>query len=347
MVALDVTSGPLTAAGADEVRRVADAALAADGVAPLSEQPLLWLTDPAAPVRHVLARSRDRAGDGAGELVGYAQVALGDGATSTSDVSGQDDSAGPGVSTELVTAPSARRTGIGTALLARARALAEEHRASSFGVWAHGDLPSARALAARAGLVPVRELWQMGLDLDAARPDAPHDLAAGVDVRAFVPGTDEERWLTLNARAFAHHPEQGRMTLADLRAREAEPWFDPAGLLLAERDGTLLASMWTKVHAPDAAHPEPVGEIYVLGVDPDAQGLGLGGALTSLALHHLAHAGLHHVILYTERENTAAVRTYTRAGFERTAVDVLHGVPPDAPHPPDIPGSPTSGTMQR
>jgi mycothiol synthase len=348
MVALEVVTGPLAEGVADDVRRLADAAHAVDGVAPLSEQPLLWLTDPAADVRHALAR-----GD-AGGLVGYAQVDL---------------TADPRPTAELVVAPDARCAGTGTALLGAAGSVAAGDAHSSVAVWAHGDLPAARALAARHGLEPVRELWQMRLDLAAdappvaevpAAPDTAGDAASGpltvapprplpdgVHVRAFVPGQDEDAWLRVNARAFAGHPEQGRMTLADLRAREAEPWFDPEGLLLAERDGALLASMWTKVHAPDATSPEPVGEIYALGVDPDAQGLGLGGALTRLALDHLASRGLRAVILYTERENTAAVRTYTRAGFVRSAVDVLLATPERAQHLPDTPGSPPSGTMER
>ncbi len=359
MVALDVVTGPLAEAVAADVRRVAEAAQAVDGVAPLSEQPLLWLSDAAADVRHVLAR------DEAGSLLGYAQVDL---------------AATPDPTAELVVAPDARRRGTGTALLGGAGSVAAGDAHGALAVWAHGDLPAARALAARHGLVPVRELWQMRLDLAPPAPEAAADgrvpadaptaapgprpahpeparpLPDGVRVRTFVPGQDEDAWLRVNARAFADHPEQGRMTLADLRAREAEPWFDPAGLLLAERDGTLLASLWTKVHAPDATSPEAVGEIYALGVDPDAQGLGLGGALTALALEHLAGRGLRSVILYTERENIAAVRTYTRAGFVRSAVDVLLGSPERAPLPPgptdpptlpDTPGSPPSGTMER
>ncbi|MGW6129597.1 mycothiol synthase [Cellulomonas sp. NPDC055163] len=353
MVALDVVTGPLAEAVAADVRRVAGAAQAVDGVAPLSEQPLLWLSDPAADVRHVLAR------DGARALVGYAQVDL---------------AATPDPTAELVVAPDARRRGTGTALLGGAGSVAAGDAHGSLAVWAHGDLPAARALAARHGLVPVRELWQMRLDLAdgasgttvpvtaASSPVPARPLPDGVRVRTFVPGQDEEAWLRVNARAFAAHPEQGRMTLADLRAREAEVWFDPAGLLLAERDGELLASLWTKVHAPDATNPEPVGEVYALGVDPDAQGLGLGGALTALALEHLAARGLGAVILYTERENTAAVRTYARAGFVRSAVDVLLGSsrraahtpdptgatnPAEPPTLPDTPGSPASGTMER
>jgi mycothiol synthase len=142
-----------------------------------------------------------------------------------------------------------------------------------------------------------------------------------VTVRAFEPGRDEDAWLRVNARAFAHHPEQGRLTRADLDDRTAEEWFDPAGLLLAEQDGRLLASGWTKV-----VPGEDAGEIYALGVDPDAQGRGLGRLLTALMLDHLAARGLHAVLLYTEGDNHPAIRVYQGAGFERSAVDVVYAV---------------------
>ena len=302
---------------AEEVRTLSADATRVDRVAPLSEQPLMRLVGNNADVVHLMARDP---GDLA--LVGYAQVDLGS-AVATA---------------ELVVAPQARRRHVGTVLLDAVRWEArpptipdKDGPGGSPGVrvWAHGDLPAARCLAAAAGMPVVRELWQMRLELGPG-PTADvgprrRRLPAGVTVRPFVPGQDEDAWRRVNARAFSSHPEQGRITRADLRAREREPWFDPAGFLMAERDGVLLASIWTKVHPAGAHGDERVGEIYALGVDPDAQGLGLGGALTSLGLEHLRGLGLRSVILYTEAENTVAIRTYARAGFIRSAVDVMFG----------------------
>jgi mycothiol synthase len=301
-----VHRGPLDGATAAQVRALADAAAAADGVAPLSEQPLLQLTAGLETV-HLLARD-----DGA-SLAGYAQLDLG-----APDVA----------SGELVVAPDARRAGLGRRLLDAGRQVAatatDEPAPRRLVVWAHGDLPAARALAASAGLGVVRELWRMTVDLEQHPVDGTAALPNGVTVRPFRRGEDEDRWRWLNARAFAHHPEQGRLTREDLEARMAEPWFDPDGFLLAERDGVLLGSCWTKVHPPEG-DAGPVGEIYVVGVDPDAQGLGLGGALTRLGLRHLAGRGLRQVMLYTDGDNEVAIRTYTRVGFVRTAVDVQYG----------------------
>src|SRR4051794_8573686 len=194
-------------------------------------------------------------------------------------------------------------------------------------VWAHGDLPAAHALAVHRGYERARVLLQMRRDLAGIDP-APHPvLPEGVRVLPFRPGRDEQAWLRVNARAFARHPEQGHWTAADLRLREAEPWFDPEGFLLAWRGnpddgGTLLGFHWTKVHPPGDAAREAIGEIYVLGVDPDAQGLRLGRALTDLGLAHLRGRGLGEVLLYTEEDNTAALALYERSGFRRFSVDV-------------------------
>ncbi len=299
-------SGPLPTGAAARVRALAARAEQADGVAPLSEEPLLRLTDPAAPVRHLLVRE-----PGAPDVLGYAQVGL-------------DDPAAAVV--ELVVDPASRRHGVGRELLASAARVAGGPPL----VWAHGDLPAARALAAAAGLVPVERLWRMRADL-ARRPAVPV-LPGGVVARAFDPGHDEDALVRLNARAFADHPDQGRWTRHDVLTREAEPWFDAAGLLLLERAGAPVAFVWTKVHPAGELEDGPVGELYVVGVDPDAQGGGLGGALTALGLDLLASRGLQVAVLWTSGDNERAVRAYRRAGFARVAVDVRYG-PPDRTGP--------------
>jgi mycothiol synthase len=287
-----------------EVRALLDAALAADGVRPVSEESELRLQHGGPPGGTDLT-----ARDPGGALLGYARLETPPGE--------------PDAEAELVVRPQARRRGVGSALLTRLEELAGNR---PLRVWAHGELPGSTELATARGYRRDRVLLQMRRPLDGVDPDPHPALPPDVTVHAFRPGTDEEAWLRVNARAFVAHPEQGRWTAEDLTLREAEPWFDPAGFFLAWRGGPdggrLLGSHWTKVHPAGEAGDEPIGEVYVLGIDPDAQGTGLGRALTDLGLAHLRRRGLSHVLLYVEEDNTAAVTLYERSGFTRHTVDV-------------------------
>ena len=159
--------------------------------------------------------------------------------------------------------------------------------------------------AAAAGLTPDRDLLQLRRTLPVGEP---WDLAT----RRFEPGRDEEAWLDVNNRAFEWHPEQGGWDLGTLKAREAEPWFDPPGFLLHERDGRLAGFCWTKIHGLESP---PLGEIYVIAVDPDFTGHGLGRQLVLAGLDYLAGRGLGIGMLYVDATNAPARALYDHLGF--------------------------------
>lgn len=291
-----------TAALVAEVESVATAAAAADGTAPLSEQALRNLHQPG--VEHLAARADP------GRLIGYAQVD--DTATTPDGV--------PDPVAELVVHPAHRRAGVGAALLG---ALLEH--TPTLRIWAHGGHPGAAALAARFGLRVDRELWQMRRSL--REPFSAPQLPVGVVLRPFRPGADEAELLRVNNAAFAWHPEQGGWTLADIAVREDEPWFDAPGVLLAvdEADPTrLLGFHWTKVHPAGPDDTGPVGEVYVLAVDPAARGRRLGPALTLAGLAYLRDRGPATVMLYVEADNASAVRLYRDLGFAPWSTDVSY-----------------------
>jgi mycothiol synthase len=148
---------------------------------------------------------------------------------------------------------------------------------------------------------------------------------AGVDIRTFAVGTDEDAWVAINAAAFAHHPEQGSWTRVDLEARERDDWFDPSGFLMAWRGDDLLGFHWTKIH------PDGAGEVYVIGVAPQAQGLGLGLVLLQRGLAYLREQGCPEVLLYVDGDNTGAMRLYERNGFRRHDLDVQWAAPGATP----------------
>lgn len=288
----------LTPAEATAVHLLVKAAAVLDGRTSLNEAALLHLSRPREGVQHLLAHVHRPHGQGE-ELVGYAQLEA-----ATAFDSGQ-----------VVVAPTARRAGVGSALLGRLAELSPRR----LQVWAIGNSTAAQALAARVGLVPARELLVLTRPLADLPPAAA--LPAGVTVRSFVPGQDEQAWLRVNARAFASHPEQGAVTAEDLADRMAEAWFDPDGFLLALRGDDLVGFHWTKRHS------DHLGEVYVLGVDPDAGAVGLGSALLDLGLHHLQRQGLSEVKLYVESDHERAVRLYQGRGFHPASRDVMYAEP--------------------
>lgn len=296
-----------------------------DGVRPLSEQTVLQAQrlpedhEHSPSGVHLLLVEADPRSSGSplepgpGEspvILGYGYVDLGD---------------PQAPSAELVIDPAHRRQGLGGALLDHVLERWPHAR-----LWSHGDLQDARRLYTSRQLSVVRELWQMSRPLAGEWSDLPEqvDLPEGFACRPFQVGADEGTWLGVNARAFADHAEQGRMSPSDLADRQREPWFDPHGFLIIEDttapepDGRarIAAFHWTKVEPEDPS----TGEVYVVGVDPDYQGRGLGKAVTLLGLHHLRARGVRTATLYVDGDNPAAIATYHRLGFERSAVDVMY-----------------------
>ena len=267
-----------------------------DGTSPLSEQAILDLRAGSTSANHVLAV------DGRLQLVGYAFVDRGDRSRNAT--------------AQLVVRPDARCRGIGRRLVAAAAKVAQP---AGLLLWARGDHPGAAVMAAQSGARRVRDLWQLRRPAGLPLPEIA--IPEGITIRVFEPGGDDSAWLEVNARAFADHPEQGALTHSDLEARMAEPWFDPKGFFIAERGGEMVGFHWTKVHGTGR---EAIGEVYVLGVDPSAQGSGLGTALTLVGLRHLASLGLSTVMLYVESDNAPAITLYERLGFVHHSTDVMY-----------------------
>ncbi|MDQ1545530.1 MAG: mycothiol synthase [Actinomycetota bacterium] len=212
---------------------------------------------------------------------------------------------------EFVVSPDSRGRGLGTRLLEMLLA------GGSTLFWAHGDAPAARALAASHGLEPVRELLHFVGEVSPSGRVAV-DEGGGV-IETFVPHKDEDEWVALNARTFAHHPEQGSVTRADLEQLEKESWFRADNFLVLLRDGVMIGYCWLKVE-------DDRGEFYVVGVAPDHQGEHLGSLLFDAGLARLAELGIRSAHLYVERDNAAALRLYGSRGFTQDSIDIQYQV---------------------
>lgn len=287
---MDLRTLPTADSLGDELEQFATSCAAFDGTAPFNDASML-----APHRRYALTERTER-----GELVALALI--------SPDRDAVDE-------IEFAVAPTARRAGLGTAMY---NSIATGNRPQQF--WAHGDTLGAQALATAVGAHAQRTLYVFArpthdADINGDRPDV-----EGVRIRAFDADRDADAWVASNARVFADHPEQGRLTRADLEARMQQPWFRTDTFFVAVSDDEheeLLGYCWCKC-TQDAA------EIYVLGVDPDASGRGIGRALMAVALEKIALLGYRESILYVDGSNERAVALYRASGYIERFRDVLY-----------------------
>jgi mycothiol synthase len=291
---------------AREVTALVDRVSRSTGHAAVSETKRGALThavDPSSPAAgpaHLVAAVVARSG---GLVLGYAPVV--------------GDAHAPQYAMEVVVDPTGGDApAMADALVGSATDLVTGLGGGTLRLWAAQASPSDDARAGAHGFEIERNLIQMRCGLPV--PDGRRRPGPGIRTRPFRPGLDEAGWLAANNRAFAAHPEQGHWDLATLEEREKEPWFDPDGLLILEEGGQVAGSCWTKIHTDtDPA----MGEIYVIGVDPDFHGRGWGRALTEAGLDWLAHRGLTVGMLYVDADNVTAVSLYRSMGFVDHHVD--------------------------
>ena len=134
------------------------------------------------------------------------------------------------------------------------------------------------------------------------------------EISTFLPSSQKEEWLVLNNKIFEKHPDQGNWGMADLENRMAENWFDPSGFFLAVKDQEIVGFCWTKIHQ-DFVNQEPVGELYVVGVDPGHAHQGIGRAVSVAAINYLVTKGLKHSMLYVDADNEKGLALYTSLGY--------------------------------
>jgi len=276
-----------------------------DGAPPVAEHVLLHLRyggDKAA--RPLIMESGE-------EVIGYAHIDL------------TDEIGGPRA--ELVIHPKHRNQKLGSQLLAEVTKITGDR----LRLWSHGDSVNAQKMAENRGFKRVRTIIQMRRSLN----DPIADINNSIEIRNFLNGIDNDEWIALNNRIFNDHPEQSSWSNRDLDIRIREDWFDDKGFLVVTENGKMVAFCWTKIHGghshKHADHEEshahdPIGEIYIMGVDPDYSGRGFGGAITIAGLQHMRYQGIFSAMLYVESQNESALKLYRGLGFTEWGRDVLY-----------------------
>ncbi len=209
--------------------------------------------------------------------------------------------------------------GLATELLMRCLAHVADHGGGDVTLWREGAVADDDRAARAAGLDVDRELLQMRVALPLV-PTNDAELPPAVTLRTFVAGSDDDAWIAVNNRAFAGHAEQGDWDRTTLAARRREAWFDPSMFVLATEAGRIIGFNWLRRHPANGPDPE-AGEIYAIGVDPDAQGRGLGRALAIAGLARLEARGIRRGLLYVAADNAGAIELYRSIGFAVTRTD--------------------------
>ena len=275
-----------------------------DGIPPIAEHILLHLRHGGDKADSHLVLQKDN------QVIAYAHLDK------------TDQVAGPSI--ELVIHPDHRSSDVGSDLLKSAIDLC----GNKIRLWSHGDLPQARQLAQSNNFIKMRTVIQMSKDLTQVSP-----INCDYQIRSFLPDLDNQAWLILNNQAFAHHPEQGNWSEADLSIRLNEDWFDEKGFFVAEDKDQLIGFCWTKIHGghshsqeteSDHHDHEPIGEIYVMAVSEEYEGRSIGKALTITGLNYLKYQGLTSAMLYVDEENKKAVNLYKSLGFVESGKDVMY-----------------------
>lgn len=201
-------------------------------------------------------------------------------------------------------------TTIGLKLLTEAIRIVADEGGGHVHWWVFEPTEIHARLAKSINFLPGRSMQQMQVALPLAT-----EIITSVPMittQAFQVGIDDQQWLDVNNRAFLAHPEQGGWTTDIFQARQLEPWFNPSGFLLHYINNKLAGFCWTKMHLD--TNPG-LGEIYVIAVDPQYAGEGLGRALSVAGLRHLTNAGATTGMLFVDTANTRAVSMYNDLGF--------------------------------
>jgi mycothiol synthase len=206
---------------------------------------------------------------------------------------------------QFVVDPGHRGRGLGTQMLTMLQSTRTELR-----VWANGDHPAAKALAASHGFEPVRTRVHLHAPVTSLHA------GQGPWVSSFTEA-DTEEWLDFNAKAFAGHPELGSVDREVLEKAMAEPWFSREDFLLLRQHKQIVAYAWMRID-------EGVGEFFVIGVHPDSRGTGLGRRMVDAGFAHLADRGIRSARVYVDTRNIPAVRLYRSMGFTEHATDVQY-----------------------
>jgi len=216
--------------------------------------------------------------------------------------------------------PKHRRQGLAVGLLAAAT-----ERVRNLGVGtAHISIPEgstvAREALSRLGFSYIRRRLVLELDMNRVSSQG---AAGGSPVCRHLEVGEEDKLTLIQNRAFAGSWGYNPNTVETIAHRINLGTCSPGDVILACGGDEVVGYCWTEVIG-EGAGGRGKGRIYMIGVDPDHRGRGVGEKVLRAGLAYLKGKGVTVTELNVDGENEAALALYRSFGFEIRESDLWY-----------------------
>jgi len=172
----------------------------------------------------------------------------------------------------------------------------------------------ARSFFSEMGFCFIRLFIELKLDLSKAY--LPDLSSIPFELRSLKTG-EEEILTHIQNRSFMDTWGYNPSTNEEIIYRTRLPHRSPGDIILAYDKDKTIGYCWTRVFKGEGnSEADAVGRIYMLGVDPDHRGKGVGSAVLAGGISLLRQRGVDIAKLTVDSENGAALALYRAAGFE-------------------------------
>lgn len=212
----------------------------------------------------------------------------------------------------LVVHPRHRKKSLLSRLIQRAVIRARELEAKRVLINLQGRRPELRNALLGMGFQSTRRHLELRVDLSKVL--LLETSRKGVHIRPFKSG-EEDRLACIQNRAFSNTWGYSSNTIQDIIDRTALPSFSPQDVLFALDGKKFVGYCWRMIAPPNRFSYGSSGRIYMIGVDPEYQGRGVGKQLLLVGLSYLKRKGINRVDLTVDSENNVAFALYKSVGF--------------------------------
>ncbi len=209
--------------------------------------------------------------------------------------------------------PEHRRRGLATKLLGCAIRRARELGARVAHVNIMEDNAVAESVLSRLGFECVRRFLKLRLDITDVRWSDINQAALGC---RYLQRGEEDKLTQIQNRAFAGTWGYNPNTVEEITYRTNLSTYSPEDIVLTCEGDKVIGYCWTGIACKGGVPSERKGQIFMLGLDPDYRGKGMGKKILLAGLAHLKSRSLQVAELTVDSENKAACALYKSIGFK-------------------------------